>query len=487
MTDVPTLLPPAQRAAQRPIRTRLLQRASLYLLFAAIEGLAAFALVFLVAWIYHATFLRVPFEDFETGRYLGYAGLAALFYGASAGFGCERFLEGKQGYQYTVPDSFFGWTGTFAFTLLAAFLTGQIGDLSRASLTMAYLIGIPLMFALRAYAQVQLAKRIHKGALHYEKVSVVGKRTDVVNFLLNGELWRNGQRLTSTLYLEDAADARGGVRSDAIEEFARQSARDGADFIILIGDLTDIDALEAMLMQMKRFALNIAYAPATSNTSFKFLDVVAIGPNNALRFVRKPLSDVSVFLKRSMDVVLAAFGLVVLSPLFALVAAAIVLDTPGPIIYRQARRGFNGESFMIWKFRSMTVTESGLAMRQATVNDARITRVGKFLRETSIDELPQLVNVLRGQMSIVGPRPHAISHDDELGRQMATYAHRQRIKPGITGWAQANGHRGETSDFKDIEARIIHDIYYIDNWSIFLDVLILVLTFLSPAARRNAR
>src|SRR5262249_29697070 len=159
-------------------------------------------------------------------------------------------------------------------------------------------------------------------------------------------------------------------------------------------------------------------------------------------------------------------GLLLLSPLLALVALLIVVESRGPVIYRQARRGFNGETFMIWKFRSMRVTESGYKITQAQKNDPRITRVGRIIPATPIDELPQLVNVLTGQMSLVGPRPHAISHDEELSRQLAVYAHRQRIKPGITGWAQVHGFRGETSRPEQIEGRVSHDIYYIDNWSI---------------------
>jgi lipopolysaccharide/colanic/teichoic acid biosynthesis glycosyltransferase len=126
-------------------------------------------------------------------------------------------------------------------------------------------------------------------------------------------------------------------------------------------------------------------------------------------------------------------------------------------------------------------------MAQAQKNDARITRIGRFIRATSIDELPQLVNVVLGHMSLVGPRPHAVSHDEELSRQLASYAHRQRILPGITGWAQTHGYRGETSSPEQVRGRVEHDIYYIDHWSILLDIWTLILTVFSPATRRNAR
>jgi exopolysaccharide biosynthesis polyprenyl glycosylphosphotransferase len=198
------------------------------------------------------------------------------------------------------------------------------------------------------------------------------------------------------------------------------------------------------------------------------------------------MGEGAVFLKRLFDLSGALFGLAVLSPLLVVVALLIKLDSPGPVFYRQERRGFNGEVFYIWKFRSMTVTESGRAMTQVRVGDKRITRIGAFIRRTSIDELPQLINVLSGHMSLVGPRPHALVHDDELGAQLADYAHRQRIKPGITGWAQVNGYRGETSTLEQVEGRIAHDLYYIENWSIFLDCWIVLLTLFSAKTRRNA-
>ncbi len=473
--------------APQPARDQVMQRAVICSLLAAVEGVAAAALVFGCALLYHLIFRGETLPQFASLFYAGYSLLTGLVYGVFSAIACGKFLDGEQRLQSTLPDSFYGWTAAVAMTLLTAFLGGKIGDLSRVSLMSAYFVGIPVMLGLRSYAQAVLANRIDKGQLHFEKVSVVGNRIDVVNFLVNGNLWRHGHKLTSTLYLEDIADDHGMRRDNAIADFARSSLKLGSDHIVFVGDLTDIDGLERMVAEMKRFALNIVYAPATMNRTLKFLDVVAIGPNNALRFVRKPMSDTAVFIKRSMDIALSSLGLIVLSPLLALTALAIVLDTPGPVIYRQARRGFNGDTFMIWKFRSMCVTESGFAMRQATPGDVRITRVGRFLRETSIDELPQLVNVLCGQMSIVGPRPHAISHDEELSKQLATYAHRQRIKPGVTGWAQVNGYRGETATFQQIEGRVVHDIYYIDNWSIFLDCWALLLTFFSPAARRNAR
>jgi putative colanic acid biosynthesis UDP-glucose lipid carrier transferase len=191
-------------------------------------------------------------------------------------------------------------------------------------------------------------------------------------------------------------------------------------------------------------------------------------------------------LKRVFDIAGASVGVVLLSPLFLVVAILIKLDSHGPVLFMQERRGFNGKSFQIYKFRSMSVMEDGRSMRQARPGDKRITAIGAVLRRTSIDELPQLLNVVLGDMSLVGPRPHAISHDAELALRFERYAQRQRIKPGITGWAQVNGFRGDTSTQEQIEGRTLHDLHYVENWSLWFDIRILVLTLLSPKVRNNA-
>jgi len=201
---------------------------------------------------------------------------------------------------------------------------------------------------------------------------------------------------------------------------------------------------------------------------------------------RAPLSKLELTAKRALDLMSAGAGLVTLLPLLAIVSLAIKLDSRGPVIFRQSRRGFNGREFMIWKFRTMTVVENGALIYQAKRNDERVTRVGHLLRATSIDELPQLVNVLRGEMSLVGPRPHALAHDDEYGGAIGKYAFRHHVKPGITGWAQVNGFRGETPELDLMKKRIDLDLWYIDNWSFWLDLWIIVRTCFEIVRGRNA-
>ena len=172
------------------------------------------------------------------------------------------------------------------------------------------------------------------------------------------------------------------------------------------------------------------------------------------------------------------FILILVSPLLILIAVAIKIGSPGPIIFKQRRYGLDGEEIVVYKFRSMRVCEDGGSIRQAKVGDDRITRLGAFLRKTSLDELPQFVNVLQGRMSIVGPRPHAVAHNEIYRNLIKGYMIRHKVKPGITGWAQVNGCRGETKTLDRMQGRIDYDLDYLRNWSLRLDLRIIAKTIL---------
>jgi putative colanic acid biosynthesis UDP-glucose lipid carrier transferase len=181
-------------------------------------------------------------------------------------------------------------------------------------------------------------------------------------------------------------------------------------------------------------------------------------------------------LKRSFDVTIAALALILLAPLFLLIALGIRLEGPGPVFFRQRRGGVHGKTFYILKFRTMRHNPNPVRCIQATRKDRRVTSIGRFLRKTSLDELPQLINVVKGDMSIVGPRPHAIQHDQEYSTLIPSYHLRYLVKPGITGWAQVNQCRGETETIQKMSDRVQHDIYYVQNGSFWLDIKILART-----------
>ncbi len=211
-----------------------------------------------------------------------------------------------------------------------------------------------------------------------------------------------------------------------------------------------------------------------------------IGPVGLIDVKTKPLGDWGRYVKTAEDYVVGTLALIVLAPVMALIAIAVKLDSPGPVFFRQRRHGLNKRVIEVLKFRSMNVLEDGTDVKQATVGDVRVTRLGRFLRSTSLDELPQLINVLKGEMSLIGPRPHALVHDDHYDEMLEGYANRHQVKPGMTGWAQVNGFRGPTdNDFK-MRARVEHDLWYIDNWSLWLDLRILALTVFVGLKHKNA-
>lgn len=199
-----------------------------------------------------------------------------------------------------------------------------------------------------------------------------------------------------------------------------------------------------------------------------------------------PFFGLKNIIKIFFDKVMAAACLILFSPLLLLIAVAIKIDSPGPALFTQRRYGFNGEEMLVYKFRTMTVCEDGDQVVQAKKGDARITKVGVFLRRSSLDELPQLINVLKGDMSLVGPRPHAVAHNEYYRKLIRGYMLRHRIRPGITGWAQIHGFRGETDTLDKMERRVDYDLYYVRNWTLTMDFRILFSTIYSIVMDRNA-
>lgn len=199
-----------------------------------------------------------------------------------------------------------------------------------------------------------------------------------------------------------------------------------------------------------------------------------------------PFYGVDSVVKNISDFVLAFLILVLLLPLMLCIALAVKLTSPGPAVFKQRRYGLNGEEIIVYKFRSMKVSEDGSHIVQAQKDDPRLTRIGAFLRRTSLDELPQFINVLQGRMSIVGPRPHAVAHNELYRKIIRGYMLRHKVKPGITGWAQVNGLRGETKDLEKMQQRIEADLHYLQNWSIWLDLWIIMRTVGVVLRRDNA-
>jgi putative colanic acid biosynthesis UDP-glucose lipid carrier transferase len=214
--------------------------------------------------------------------------------------------------------------------------------------------------------------------------------------------------------------------------------------------------------------------------------VDSIGGIPVLAVCETPLFGINALIKRVSDVVLAFTILVFISPVMLSIAIGVKRSSPGPVLFKQRRYGLDGKEIVVYKFRTMTVLEDGDLVRQATRGDKRVTRFGAFLRRTSLDELPQFINVLQGSMSVVGPRPHAVAHNEMYRRLISGYMLRHKVKPGITGLAQVNGFRGETDSLEKMKARVEYDLSYLRNWSVWLDLLIVMKTVFVVIRDQNA-
>ena len=211
-----------------------------------------------------------------------------------------------------------------------------------------------------------------------------------------------------------------------------------------------------------------------------------VGNVQALSVYDTPFQGASDVLKRFEDIVLSSLILMMISIPMLCIAAAVKLTSKGPVIFKQKRYGLDGKQITVYKFRSMTTQDNGAVVKQATKNDARLTKIGGFLRRTSLDELPQFINVLQGRMSIVGPRPHAVAHNEEYRKIITGYMLRHKVKPGITGWAQVNGLRGETETTNKMVQRVEYDLDYIHRWSIWFDIKIVFMTVFNGFINKNA-
>jgi Undecaprenyl-phosphate glucose phosphotransferase len=257
------------------------------------------------------------------------------------------------------------------------------------------------------------------------------------------------------------------------------------DDVFVLVPWSESETIDACVDAFLQLPTAIHLGPEAANERFADVEIANVGPVPSLKIARRPLSPFEVVAKRVIDITLAGAGLLLLAPLLLTVALAIKLDSEGPVIFRQRRYGFNQHHFRIWKFRSMRTMEDSSELKQVVEGDTRVTRFGDFMRRHNIDELPQLINVLLGDMSLIGPRPHALAHDQAFGDTISRYARRHIVKPGITGWAQVNGLRGGFSE-EGMRARVEHDLYYIDNWSLWLDIKILWLTLTSKKSYTNA-
>jgi polysaccharide biosynthesis protein PslA len=285
--------------------------------------------------------------------------------------------------------------------------------------------------------------------------------------------------------VQDGVRVRGTVR-DLLE----RSREEQIDLIVVALPLRAVDRISRILDQIGSAVADICLTTDFAGFRYKSSQISSVGSNPVVLIDERPFKDWRAAKKFVFDIVIGSFLLVVLAPFLALIALAIRIDSPGPVLFRQPRLGFNNRLFTCYKFRSMHHGMTDLTGdKQATRGDPRVTRVGKWLRALSLDELPQIFNVMKGNMSLVGPRPHppnTKAADQLFTDVVAKYAFRHRVKPGITGWAQVNGWRGETKTVEQIESRVACDLAYIENWSLCFDLRIMMLTVTREILSRHA-
>ena len=385
------------------------------------------------------------------------------------------------------------WVVTVSASGLFAFLTKTGEIVSRLW------FGWSIVFAVVAVCLFRYALRvflswIRKRGFNFRSIVVVGAGEigRVIANRLNESRWIG---LKVVAFFDDDPEKQGKYilhskiegGSDSVFEFIEKNRKAGTpiDQVWITYPFRAEEKIHSIIDQLNDSSVDIRLVPNLFGLQLITGTVDQIGEIPLVNLSNVRNEGFSGSLKGSLDWILAAVALTLLSPILLLIALLIKLDSPGSVLFKQRRYGIDGTEIVVWKFRTMTVCDDGDVVVQASRNDSRVTRLGQFLRRTSIDELPQLFNVLQGDMSLVGPRPHAVSHNEEYRKKITGYMKRHKIKPGITGWAQVNGWRGETDTLIKMEKRVELDLEYINNWSVWLDFKIMFLTVFKGFTGKN--
>jgi Undecaprenyl-phosphate glucose phosphotransferase len=373
------------------------------------------------------------------------------------------------------------WCGAFLILASGVFSWGVSHDLSRGDVLLFWAIGVVALLGHRAAWSIALPRALESGALRGRTIVSLSCE-EAVPPEFTDNLTRHGYRAVGHFHVppgEPSAD-------EVIDNVISICRTLDVDEIMLFVDPERMSKIRWVARRLRVLPLPVTLVPFGTLAQLFQRSRHDIGDTVAIELQRAALSPTEEAVKRGVDIIFSMLGLICLSPLLLAVAIAIRLDSEGPALFRQTRHGFNGRPFGIYKFRSMTVMENGDAVRQAQKRDARVTRVGRWMRRLSIDELPQLINVLIGDMSLVGPRPHASAHDRYFTSAIERYAFRHHVKSGITGWAQVCGARGETDTLDKMRRRVELDLWYINNWSIWLDFSIMLRTVFVVFSGENA-
>jgi putative colanic acid biosynthesis UDP-glucose lipid carrier transferase len=373
------------------------------------------------------------------------------------------------------------------FLLLAGVIFGlKLGsELSRGASILFATFGLIALIAQRRFIEYLLARGLAEKRFSGRNIVLITGDSSQDNASLTQALIDVGFRVRMK-FVFPAAAADPGHRQRIVASVIEYVRGSDVEEIVVGANPDRWPDLRILVSELRVLPFPVSFVPLGPASEIFRRPCRELGGAICVELQRGLLTSFEHAAKRSIDLVLAGTALILFLPLLLIVAVAIKVDSPGPILFRQRRCGFNGKGFQIRKFRTMSVLEDGPSIVQAQCGDKRLTRLGAWLRRTSIDELPQLINVLDGSMSLVGPRPHAVAHDNEFDKIVRNYAFRRRVKPGLTGWAQVHGCRGPTPTTASIERRIEYDLWYIDNWSLSLDIAILLWTPIELIRGHNA-
>jgi Undecaprenyl-phosphate glucose phosphotransferase len=379
---------------------------------------------------------------------------------------------------------FASWLFVILLLSVFFFLMKLGSQISRGSIICFSTIAISSLVLWRVVAKRIIRKQMSAGTIRGRRALVVGTSDELVSISSDYLLAQHGiDEAARVVMIERELH---GPNSSMMREAVNLARTIQADEVIVALPWGNTRLIENVRDEFKVLPLRVRLAPDRFVRSLMVRRSTADLQSQLIDIISAPLSRTDQFFKRCIDIIGATAAILMLSPFMAVTALLVRLDVGAPAIFRQRRRGFNGQEFVIYKFRTMRAMEDGQKIIQAKRNDPRVTRLGVLLRRFSIDELPQLFNVLKGQMSLVGPRPHPVALDNEYSAQIGDYAFRHHVKPGITGLAQVQGLRGETKHLEQMKNRIELDIKYIDDWSLWLDVGILARTFIAVFSSPNA-
>ncbi len=373
-----------------------------------------------------------------------------------------------------------GWATVMVALTLFFFLTKSGAEFSRVWAVLWFGLGLCGLLVVR-FVLRQFLRWLRRNGYNQRKILIVGKDPlmDDLATRLSKAPWM-GLSVVGCEPLAIQTDVDGAVMNARINDL-------GVDQVWIALPLKDEPVVQAVIAALSLSPVEIRYVPDLFGFRLFSHSVSEVAGLPVINLSSTPMEGFNRVVKEIEDRVLAMLILLLISPLLLAIAIGVKLSSPGPVFFRQLRNGWGGKPIHVLKFRSMVVhQEAAGAVTQATKQDSRITPFGAFLRRTSLDELPQFWNVLMGEMSIVGPRPHAVSHNEQYKVLVDDYMLRHRVKPGITGWAQVNGYRGETDTLDKMQKRVEYDLYYIEHWSVWLDLKIIALTVFKGFLNKNA-